>query len=132
MPKLGYSGIAVLRAAGTECFVSSLCAWLIGSRFCCPSCVNVPSVSPCYRQKSIQLPPSMNLQICNFSQTNHDSVLGGEVQIRTKYSQVGTAKRMPAHASTCSVRGDSTLMLTVLSENVNFSCGQSTRSLQQR
>jgi hypothetical protein len=32
-----------------------LCAWLIGSRFYCPSCVNAPSVSPCYRQKSIQL-----------------------------------------------------------------------------
>jgi len=36
---------------------------------------------------------------------------------------------MPAHASTCSVCGDSALMLTVLSENVDYSCGQGTRSL---
>jgi hypothetical protein len=37
---------------------------------------------------------------------------------------------MPAHASACSVCGDSALMLTVLSGTADDSCGQGTHSLQ--
>ena len=39
---------------------------------------------------------------------------------------------MPVHALTCSVYSDSSVMLTVLSGNVDGSCGQGTRSLQWR
>ena len=89
-------------------FVSSFCAWLIGNRFCCP-CVNVPSVSPCYRQISFNSLPPVNLQIRDFSQTHHHSVLGVKCRYRPNIRKSGglSACRLMPQLVLC---GDSALM----------------------